>query len=208
MLHYFSVNKSVYEPGKPREQFKTMLKEIYSQSAYHMSGSYIYCSHSWLPSLHLILVSWSHVSQKYSPLVLCSTRVLYSITLCCTRVLYSSTIVLWTILQRKWFKKRGLSMPFILPKVLLVMNCSFPLFMLPLPSHVADSPVSSCNISLLPVSFSLRALTAFSIACCSPVLLFHPQHPLFATGLALLYICSYTHGTSYDCWTEQLKYAQ
>lgn len=68
MLHWISVNKFVYEPGKPREQFKTMLKEIYSQSAYHMSGSPIYCSHSWLPSLHLILISWGHVSQKYFPL--------------------------------------------------------------------------------------------------------------------------------------------
>lgn len=41
---------------------------MYSQSAYHMPRSTIYCSLSFLPVLHLIIVSWGHVSQKYSPL--------------------------------------------------------------------------------------------------------------------------------------------
>lgn len=103
MLHWISVNIFFFffnEPDKHWEQFRIMLKEIYSQSAYRMPGSPIYFSHSQVPSLHLIPIPWGHVSQKY----------------------WSS--VAWTILQRKSWKI-SLSMIFILLMFLSVINCSF-----------------------------------------------------------------------------------
>lgn len=81
MVHWISVNIFFfffYEPDKHWEQFRTMLKEIYSQSANRMPGTPMYFSHSQVPSLHLIPTPWGRVSQKY----------------------WSS--VVWTILQRKW----------------------------------------------------------------------------------------------------------
>lgn len=133
-----------------------------------MSGSPIYCSHSRLPGHHFILVSWGRISQKYSPL--------YSGLFC----------------RENDLKKRGLLIAFILPVLLSVMNCSFPFFMLLLSSHVTDSPVSPCNVSCAACIFFPQG-SSISITCCSPALFLHLQHPLFAAGLALLYVCLCTH---------------
>lgn len=136
-----------------------------------MSESPIYCSHSWLPSHHLILVSWGHISQKYS--------LLYSGLFC----------------RENDFKKRGLLMPFILPVVLSVMNCFFPLFMLLLSSHVADSPVSPCNLSCAACIFFPQGSYFYFYPLLLSCIVLPPITSLFSAGLALLYICSYTHRT-------------
>lgn len=136
-----------------------------------MSGSPIYCSHSWLPSHHLILVSWGHISQKYS--------LLYSGLFC----------------RENDFKKKRFIDAFYPPSAPFSYELLFPLFMLLLSSHVADRPVSACNLSCAACIFFPQGSYFYFYPLLLSCIVLPPITSLFSAGLALLYICSYTHRT-------------
>lgn len=99
-------------------------------------------------------------------------------------------------------------MPFILPVLLSVMNCSFSLFMLLLSSRVADSPVSPCNVSCAACIFFPQGsyFYFYHLLLHCIVLASTASSVCSRFGLAL-HMLMYTQNL-YDCRTEQLKYAQ